>query len=524
MHNSSNVSGRNTPANFDNETWDEKPWKKFEKIVFRLQKRIYVARKQGNLKKVNWLQRKLLTSRAAMFLAVRKVTQLNAGKRTAGVDGKTALTEHDRVELVRQLKKGAGEWKPSPVRRVLIPKPDGTQRKLGIPTIADRAWQALVTLALEPGAEATFQANSYGFRPGRGCWDAHKVIWIRTCKGSKPSAKFSGYIYELDIEKCFDRIDHLDLIKRVELPKKYRHGLFKTLKAGVVVNFSSYVSTEQGTPQGGVISPLLANISLNGIETLGSCVRYADDMVFIIRNGENVERLKAEIGNFLATRGLNVKASKTKLVDMKGGFDFLGLNFFHKPNGATASKPKRGWLDKTKRKIRDLIKASGMPKDTLLKKILRIMDGKRRFYQYSDLSKVSDEWWKLSQYVYRELGRDASELPYSVNRHINVKGEKSPYDGDWKYWVQRNNRRYKGNIQAKVFRHQDGKCGMCGFSMTENMEVHLHHKDGNHTNNKPNNLQMVHRACHRLHHGQKQKANKATCDHKLGAVKTARPV
>lgn len=138
MHNS-NVSGRNTPANFDNEPWALKPWRKFEKVVFRLQKRIYTARKQGNLKKVNWLQRKLLKSRAAMFLAVRKVTQLNSGKRTAGVDGKTALTDVERIALVRQLEREAGEWSPMPARRVLIPKSDGAQRRLGIPTIADRA-------------------------------------------------------------------------------------------------------------------------------------------------------------------------------------------------------------------------------------------------------------------------------------------------------------------------------------------------------------------------------------------------
>jgi RNA-directed DNA polymerase len=495
----SNDSERDTPSRFDNEAWAEKPWKKFEKVVFRLQKRLYAARKQGDLKKVNWLQRKLLQSRAAMFLAVKKVTQLNSGKRTPGVDGKTALTDTEKMELVKRLEKEAVAWTPSPARRVFIPKADGTQRGLGIPTIADRAWQALVVLALEPCAEATFHANSYGFRPGRGCWDAHKIIWLRTNSG--PIGKsFSGYVYELDIEKCFDRINHQNLIKRVELPSPYRHALFKTLQSGVVIDFRSYESTEQGTPQGGVLSPLLANIALNGVESIGSCVRYADDMVFILRNRENAECLRTDIDNFLATRGLNIKASKTRLVGMKEGFDFLGLNFFLKPNGTSSSKPKQGWLNPTKRKIRDLMKSSRYPKDELARKIFRIADGKRRFYQYTDLAKGAGQWWHLSQYVYRRLGFKLPSLKYSLNRHINVKGEKSPYDGDWTYWVQRNNRRYSGDTRSKILKHQDGKCGLCGLYMTENMDIHLHHKDHDHSNNKLNNLQFVHRSCHMNHH------------------------
>lgn len=325
------------------------------------------------------------------------------------------------------------------------------------------------------------------------------MIWQRTNQG--PTVRnFSGFVYELDIEKCFDKIDHLDLIKRIELPGNYRHTLFKTLKAGVRVSFNNYESTEQGTPQGGVISPLLANLSLNGVETLGQCVRYADDMVYILRKGEDVERLKASIDSFLTIRGLNVKASKTRVVDMKGGFDFLGLNFFLKPNGVSASKPKRGWLEETKKKIRDLIKPSELPKRKLRQKIFRILDAKRRFYQYSDLSKVREEWWKLSQYLYGKLGMKIPSLEYRVNRHINVRGEKSPYDADWPYWIQRNNRRYTGNIYAKVFRYQGGKCGLCGLFITETMEMHLHHKDHNHANCKLSNLQLVHRACHIIHH------------------------
>jgi retron-type reverse transcriptase len=199
----SQVIERNTSTHFENEPWADKPWKKFEKVVFRLQKRIYAARQQGNLKKVSKLQRVLLKSRAAIHLAVRQVTQLNSGKKTAGVDGKVVLTERERKELVKQLMHKAKSWKPSPARRILIPKAEGSQRQLGIPTIADRAWQGLMVLALEPCAEATFQANSYGFRPGRGCWDAHQLSWLRT--SNTPNSTFSGLVYELDIEKCFDQ-------------------------------------------------------------------------------------------------------------------------------------------------------------------------------------------------------------------------------------------------------------------------------------------------------------------------------
>ena len=163
--------------------WHELPWKKFERVVFRLQKRIYQAKQRGDERTARNLQQLLIKSRAARFLAIRRVSQLNSGKRTAGIDGKANLTVPERYQLVEQLGE-AHQWNHQGLREIPIPKADGSQRILKIPTLRDRAWQTVVAMALEPLAEATFHANSYGFRPGRGCWDAQQVLWSRTRKGT----------------------------------------------------------------------------------------------------------------------------------------------------------------------------------------------------------------------------------------------------------------------------------------------------------------------------------------------------
>ena len=271
--------------------WKHINWRKLERRVFKLQKRIYKASLRGDVKAFRRLQKRLMKSWYARVLSVRRVTQDNAGKKTAGVDGVKSLSPEARFRLVTKLKLGS---KVKPTRRVWIPKP-GTEEKrpLGIPTMYDRALQALLKMVLEPEWEARFEPNSYGFRPGRSCHDAVAAIFLSIRYKTK-------FVLDADIAKCFDRIDHEALLRKLNTSPTIRRQVRAWLKAGVMDNGQLF-PTSEGTPQGGVISPLLANIALHGMEerikqyaeTLNgakrdnrkslSLIRYADDFVSATR-------------------------------------------------------------------------------------------------------------------------------------------------------------------------------------------------------------------------------------------------
>ena len=271
----------------NSESWRKLPWKKFRKNLFRLQKRVWKAVRAGDRPKARSLQKLILKSQAARFLAIRQVTQLNKGKKTAGIDGKLALTFKERFELEKQLRSNANNWKHRGLRKIPIPKKDGTKRILKVPTISDRAWQAIAKFALEPAHEAIFHAQSYGFRTGRSAHDAQKALFHNLRSQSNGIQK---RIIELDIKKCFDRISHKSILENLIAPSRLKLGIFRCLKAGIKVGFP-----EQGTPQGGVVSPLLANIALNGIEEIHNSIRYADDMVLILKPKDNAQAILDEV-------------------------------------------------------------------------------------------------------------------------------------------------------------------------------------------------------------------------------------
>ena len=329
--------------------WETIPWRKLEKIVFKLQKRIYRASRNGENKLVHKLQRLLLKSHSAKLLAIRRVTQDNRGKKTPGIDGKIAIEPKDRIKLAQELDISK---KPQPTRRVWIPKPGKQEKRpLGIPTIADRAIQALGKMALEPEWEAKFEENSYGFRPGRSCHDAIEAIF----SGIRQKR---AYVLDADISGCFDNINHQALLDKLQTFPTLRKLIRNWLKAGVMDN-NAFHNTESGTPQGGVISPLLANIALHGLEidtkeamlpllkaywnknrsyksnrkhllSSMSIIRYADDFVVIHEGKEIIERSKEFIEHWLQNIGLELKNSKTKICHTSDGdnpgFDFLGFN------------------------------------------------------------------------------------------------------------------------------------------------------------------------------------------------------
>lgn len=330
--------------------WNSINWPLVTTRVKRIQCRIFKHSQAGNKHRVHWLQNILVNSLDSKLLAVRKVTTDNSGKKTAGVDKQVALTPEAKVRLVTKL---SLDGKAAPIRRVWIPKPGKAEkRSLGIPTSNDRAKQALAHLALEPEWEAKFDPNSYGFRPGRSCHDAIEAIYGTVRNTGKPGYS-PKYVLDADLRKCFDLIDHDYVINKLDTFKVMEKQIHAWLKDGIVEEFISREkypgvgNNNLGTPQGGIISPLLANIALDGIEKhlkewissypvpgitrmaakieSLSVIRYADDFVVLHRNRDVLMDAKAEIETWLSsTSKLAFNEEKTSIVSVASGFQFLG--------------------------------------------------------------------------------------------------------------------------------------------------------------------------------------------------------
>ncbi|MDT9177092.1 MAG: group II intron reverse transcriptase/maturase [Limnospira sp. PMC 1240.20] len=410
------------------------PWAKVQRKVFKLQKRIFQAAKSGQDAKARRLQRLLVKSYYARLLAVRRVTQDNRGRKTAGVDGMRASSPRQRFEIVENIK---GNLKAKPLRRVWIPKPGRDEKRpLGIPTIQDRARQALVKSALEPEWESRFEDTSYGFRPGRSAHDAISRIFQSINKGGY-------YILDADIAKCFDRINHEYILSKIHCPNSLKRDLKSWLKAGVLDN-GIFEDTEAGTPQGGVISPLLANIALDGmarlIETMypkvkgvkikATGIRYADDFVVISPSLEIIEQCKTAISEWLKPIGLEIKPEKTRIchtlnpIEYDGkleepGFDFLGFNIRQYPAGKyktgktggaasrpighkTHIKPSNKAVKAHTEVIKDAIKhLKTAPQSALISELNPIIRGWSNYYS----GVVSTKTFKKQDYIVWQMLR-----------------------------------------------------------------------------------------------------------------------
>ena len=488
-------------SNNHSEAWKNLDWKKFQRDLLRLQKRIYKAMQDEDLRKVRSLQHLVLKSRAARMLAVRQVSQLNSGKKTCGVDGQKYLNFQQRLELAEKLKE-ANKWEHKGLRKVEINQKNGKMRILKIPTIPDRAWQCLVKYALEPAHEATFHARSYGFRPGRSRQDAQRYVFTQL-QGNKNS--LNKRVIELDIEKCFDRISHRVMMSKVIAPQGIKKGLWRCLKAGVSPEFP-----EQEIPQNGVIAPLLANIALNGIEEIHPSLRYADDMVFFLKPKDNAEKILEKVQQFLAERGMNISAEKTKTTRTTAGFDFLGWHFKVLGKGKYRCVPSEDNYEKFRKKIKAIVNNPALATAAKAKKLTPIVRGWRNYHRYCKMDGSRFNLWSLNHSTFVKFKKDKNKgkeeaarlvqeafpaVPYSVNGYVMVKGKKSPYDGDLLYWSKRNSKLYSGETE-KALKRQGYKCGQCGLYLDGNEKIHLHHIDGNHDNWKSKNLIAIHESCH----------------------------
>lgn len=411
--------------------WKNIDWTFVRKRILKWQQEIYSASNLGDIKEVRRLQHKLVVSKEAKLLAVRQVTQDNTGKVTAGVDGVKRLTPPQRLALVDQLE---FPTKAKPLRRIWIPKPGTTEKRpLGISTIKDRCLQALFKLALEPEWEAKFESNSYGFRPGRNCHDAVKAIVDCTVKGSK-------YVLDADIAKCFDRINHEHLLDKIGMKGAFRKQIRYWLESGVL-DRETFAETSLGTPQGGVISPLLANIAIHGMENhlkewisnkpirsrTGTLVkpsrrsesihviRYANDFVILHKDKSIILEARDVIQNFLTPIGLELSEAKTRVshtlelqpddtttegFDGQPGLNFLGFTIKqfktrHRSAKATTGEllgyktlvyPSSKSVNKYQQKLQDCVLKNGKVynQSALIKKLNPIIRGWASYFGVSD--------------------------------------------------------------------------------------------------------------------------------------------
>jgi RNA-directed DNA polymerase len=478
--------------------WKDINWARAEGYVSRVQGRIFRATREEDFRKVKNLQKLLSRSRNATLVAIRRVTQINSGKRTAGIDGKLYASTKEKEQLAIELQgMDWSKYRCSPVRRVRIPKPGRQEtRPLGIPTIKDRVIQMLVKMALEPEWEAKFERNSYGFRPGRRCMDAitqiHRVVAMR-----KTSSK-DVWILDADISKCFDMIDHEALLKKIPVfTNVTRHWL----KAGAI-EFGKFFKTRRGTPQGGIISPLLANIALDGMDRLfgaidlkgvylrpsvrkgkdkGICVvRYADDFVVTAPSREAItNHVLPRLREFLEERGLQLSGAKTRIVRREEGFDFLGFHvrqFISKYGRICRVKPSKKNIMRLLRSVKDVVnKFKQVAQSDIIDMLNPKLRGWAYYFRYCNAKRIFSyvdyrvykmlwHWsfrrhrkenkgkvWVKRKYFPRLRNREwtfadkpghvlfyTSTMKCGMRGYIKVKGDASPFDPSLrKYWLKR---------------------------------------------------------------------------------------
>jgi RNA-directed DNA polymerase len=535
--------------------WDLVDWREANRIVTNLRQRIFRAARANDHRKVRSLQKLMLRSRSNILMSVRRVTQVNAGRNTPGVDKVLVKTPAARGQLVDHLATFQ-PWRAKPVRRVYIPKKSDSskRRPLGIPTMMDRCLQAMVKNALEPAWESRFEGSSYGFRPGRNAHDAIEKIY----NFARPNTR-KKVVVDADIKGAFDNICQEFILNALgDVPGK---ALIKQwLKAGYLEG-GRYHDTPTGTPQGGVISPLLLNIALHGMEAaLGvkhdsqgtsigkrAVVRYADDFVVFCENQEDALIVRNRIlPDWLAKRGLSLSEEKTRIVHLTEGFDFLSFNirrFLHPQTSRSGYKlcikpSKKAVLGKIKELREKWLALRGHSIKAVLWKLNPIIRGWANYNRTAVASRLfnkMDNWmfrralryakhthpeksWKWVRKRYwgrwnkereadwvfgdKHSGRYLLKFSwFKIERHILVRGTSSPDDPDLRaYWWERQrvNAKHLSGEDIDMANDQGWVCRLCGMDLINGEELHRHHKIPRARNgsNARSNRELVHLYCH----------------------------
>jgi RNA-directed DNA polymerase len=528
-------------------TWNDIPWAIVQRQVRRLQTRIVKATQNGRHNKAKALQWLLTHSFSGKALAVKRVTE-NKGKNTPGVDKVTWKTPRTKTNAIASLKRRG--YSSLPLRRVLIPKKNGKTRPLGIPAMKCRAMQALHLLALEPIAETTADPNSYGFRPQRSTADAGEQCFKSLAK--KASAE---WVLEADIQGCFDNISHDWMVANIPTDKAI---LKKWLKAGFVYQ-NELFPTDAGTPQGGIISPVAANMTLDGLEAMlarkfpkakrlslkMNMVRYADDFIITGHSKEWLEQeVKPAVVEFLAERGLVLSPEKTRITHIRKGFDFLGWNI-RKYNGKLLMKPSKTNVKTHLDKIRDVIKANKSAKQANLIKLLNpILRGWANYHShvvaketFSRIDKrvwsmlwrwavrrhpnkgarwVKDKYFKTRGtrnwvFAATEKRKDGTQKEHvllyqadtPIKRHLKIKAHANPHDPQWEpyfesRWGKKMLNSSKGRSKLyRVWQRQEGMCSSCQELITKQTPWGVRHirLKSEGGSDAVSNLQMHHLNC-----------------------------
>ena len=505
----------------DGSCWESVNWLSAEGNVRRLRQRIFTASQAGDLKRVRNLQKLMLRSRSNTLVSVRRVTEINAGRKTAGIDGEVVLTPEAKADLAAWVQHRAAPWAARPVKRVCIPKrgSTGKRRPLGIPVIADRALQAVAANALEPEWEARFEPKSYGFRPGRGCHDAIEAIF-QAGKGGGGAAPRRPWVLDADLAAAFDRIGHDHLLRQLgTFPA--RELIAGWLRAGVIED-GRFTPTTEGTPQGGVISPLLLNVALHGMETAAGVrykhagsdaavtaagcpvlVRYADDLVVFCHTRQEAEQVKARLAAWLAPRGLAFNEDKTHIVTLGEGFDFLGVTV-RRYHGKLLIKPAKTAVKRIRERLRTEVRSlRGANALAVIARLSPIIRGWAAYYRTvvssETFSKLDHYLWKLTykwakhshpdkptrwiirryfgtfnksrhdRWVFGDRDSGAYLLRFcwtKIVRHQMVRGTSSRDNPALaSYWADRRRKgipRPIGTATLRLLESQHGRCPQCG--------------------------------------------------------------